>query len=105
MHISYFFFSSRRRHTRLQGDWSSDVCSSDLGLRKAFSSRLHAHEHSHNGERHVHLHMHKHGEAHSHEAAAPHSHTHAAFAVGTLHGVAGGGGIFCGFAAAACSLE
>src|ERR1039457_7589890 len=24
------FFSSRRRHTRLQGDWSSDVCSSDL---------------------------------------------------------------------------
>src|SRR5688500_20241553 len=28
----YFFFSSRRRHTRLQGDWSSDVCSSDLGL-------------------------------------------------------------------------
>src|SRR5256885_3396976 len=36
----YFFFSSRRRHTRLQGDWSSDVCSSDLleqcvGLRHA----------------------------------------------------------------------
>src|SRR6266850_6119115 len=29
--MSYFFFSSRRRHTRLQGDWSSDVCSSDLG--------------------------------------------------------------------------
>src|SRR5256885_8754820 len=28
---SFFFFSSRRRHTRLQGDWSSDVCSSDLG--------------------------------------------------------------------------
>src|SRR5256885_7407671 len=28
-----FFFSSRRRHTRLQGDWSSDVCSSDLMLR------------------------------------------------------------------------
>src|SRR5256885_10861693 len=27
---SFFFFSSRRRHTRLQGDWSSDVCSSDL---------------------------------------------------------------------------
>src|SRR5256885_6919043 len=27
-----FFFSSRRRHTRLQGDWSSDVCSSDLQL-------------------------------------------------------------------------
>src|SRR5256885_11413885 len=28
-----FFFSSRRRHTRLQGDWSSDVCSSDLSSR------------------------------------------------------------------------
>src|SRR6266850_6150655 len=28
--ICGFFFSSRRRHTRLQGDWSSDVCSSDL---------------------------------------------------------------------------
>src|SRR6266850_3520070 len=28
-----FFFSSRRRHTRLQGDWSSDVCSSDLNVR------------------------------------------------------------------------
>src|SRR5256885_11493022 len=28
--MSLFFFSSRRRHTRLQGDWSSDVCSSDL---------------------------------------------------------------------------
>src|SRR5256885_9934867 len=27
---AWFFFSSRRRHTRLQGDWSSDVCSSDL---------------------------------------------------------------------------
>src|ERR1022692_5056415 len=26
----FFVFSSRRRHTRLQGDWSSDVCSSDL---------------------------------------------------------------------------
>src|SRR2546426_4036569 len=30
----YFFFSSRRRHTRLQGDWSSDVCSSDLSPAK-----------------------------------------------------------------------
>src|SRR3989454_779702 len=30
----FFFFSSRRRHTRLQGDWSSDVCSSDLAFLK-----------------------------------------------------------------------
>src|SRR5690606_40268962 len=29
-----FFFSSRRRHTRFSRDWSSDVCSSDLGERR-----------------------------------------------------------------------
>src|SRR6266478_9065648 len=29
----FFFFSSRRRHTRFDCDWSSDVCSSDLGAR------------------------------------------------------------------------
>src|SRR4051794_41963973 len=29
----FFFFSSRRRHTRWTGDWSSDVCSSDLKAR------------------------------------------------------------------------
>src|SRR5438876_2614367 len=28
--VPVFFFSSRRRHTRWTGDWSSDVCSSDL---------------------------------------------------------------------------
>src|SRR5256885_11082913 len=33
--VGVFFFSSRRRHTRLQGDWSSDVCSSDLGAIRA----------------------------------------------------------------------
>src|SRR5688572_31788075 len=31
--IFFFFFSSRRRHTRFDCDWSSDVCSSDLGFR------------------------------------------------------------------------
>src|SRR5437764_7688166 len=31
-----FFFSSRRRHTRYIGDWSSDVCSSDLNTVKPF---------------------------------------------------------------------
>src|SRR5690348_17904787 len=30
--LYFFFFSSRRRHTRWTGDWSSDVCSSDLQL-------------------------------------------------------------------------
>src|SRR6516164_11154163 len=33
----YFFFSSRRRHTRWNCDWSSDVCSSDLEPRCGFS--------------------------------------------------------------------
>src|SRR2546429_3030292 len=30
--LCFFFFSSRRRHTRCSRDWSSDVCSSDLAL-------------------------------------------------------------------------
>src|SRR5690625_7846527 len=30
--MCFFFFSSRRRHTRWPRDWSSDVCSSDLSL-------------------------------------------------------------------------
>src|SRR2546429_5364231 len=30
-HLVCFFFASRRRHTRCSRDWSSDVCSSDLG--------------------------------------------------------------------------
>src|SRR5436309_10371638 len=30
--ILFFFFSSRRRHTRFSRDWSSDVCSSDLAI-------------------------------------------------------------------------
>src|SRR2546427_4241710 len=33
----FFFFSSRRRHTRFDCDWSSDVCSSDLGQHIASS--------------------------------------------------------------------
>src|SRR5438445_7772544 len=35
----FFFFSSRRRHTRYWRDWSSDVCSSDLQIRKLMSLR------------------------------------------------------------------
>src|SRR5437870_10863254 len=31
LYVFFFFFSSRRRHTRWPRDWSSDVCSSDLG--------------------------------------------------------------------------
>src|SRR5260370_7471045 len=33
--LSFFFFSSRRRHTRFKCDWSSDVCSSDLLIHAA----------------------------------------------------------------------
>src|SRR2546430_10748206 len=35
----YFFFSSRRRHTRFDCDWSSDVCSSDLADRGELAPR------------------------------------------------------------------
>src|SRR5437867_5382258 len=35
-----FFFSSRRRHTRSYGDWSSDVCSSDLAVRDLDVARI-----------------------------------------------------------------
>src|SRR5207253_5870157 len=34
---TFFFFSSRRRHTRWPRDWSSDVCSSDLTVSPAFT--------------------------------------------------------------------
>src|SRR5207249_9404369 len=36
--LEFFFFSSRRRHTRSKRDWSSDVCSSDLFLRDSAHS-------------------------------------------------------------------
>src|SRR5207247_8020301 len=36
----FFFFSSRRRHTRSTRDWSSDVCSSDLALAKQLLREL-----------------------------------------------------------------
>src|SRR2546430_2987151 len=36
-----FFFSSRRRHTRFDCDWSSDVCSSDLGGLKQVADLYH----------------------------------------------------------------
>src|SRR3712207_7774701 len=39
--IVIFFFSSRRRHTRYWRDWSSDVCSSDLGPVRGASLRGH----------------------------------------------------------------
>src|SRR5438093_7679469 len=38
--IVVFFFSSRRRHTRLVSDWSSDVCSSDLPIKDLAKVKL-----------------------------------------------------------------
>src|SRR5206468_8060701 len=38
---SVFFFSSRRRHTRSDRDWSSDVCSSDLSILASRPVTLH----------------------------------------------------------------
>src|SRR6266536_4950942 len=38
VHGLFFFFSSRRRHTRSTRDWSSDVCSSDLIERRTGST-------------------------------------------------------------------
>src|SRR5690606_39498679 len=40
-----FFFSSRRRHTRFSRDWSSDVCSSDLGPTLRISGTVPTREH------------------------------------------------------------
>jgi hypothetical protein len=62
-------------------------------LRRALKHNLHTHEHEHQGERHVHFHTH-HGHAHHDEPAAHGRHTHAAFAIGTLHGLAGSSHFF-----------
>src|SRR5260370_28440148 len=47
--VVVFFFSSRRRHTRFKCDWSSDVCSSDLGGKidplNAFGAAINTREH------------------------------------------------------------
>ncbi len=57
-------------------------------LRRALQHNIHAHTHEHHGEHHVHFHTHSHPARH--EAAGAHErHTHAAFAIGTLHGLAG----------------
>src|SRR5438477_49680 len=50
-----FFFSSRRRHTRLTCDWSSDVCSSDLSASRAGRALTRRHSYARAGvlaERH-----------------------------------------------------
>jgi ABC-type nickel/cobalt efflux system permease component RcnA len=57
-------------------------------LRRGLKHNIHAHEHEHHGDRHVHIHVH-HGHARHEEPVAHQRHTHAAFAIGTLHGLAG----------------
>lgn len=58
------------------------------GLRRALRTRVHTHEHTHDGSTHTHIHVH--GTAHDAATVSPHHHTHAAFAIGTVHGLAGG---------------
>lgn len=57
-------------------------------LRRALKHNIHTHEHEHHGQRHVHFHTH-HNHARHETPAAHERHTHAAFAIGTLHGLAG----------------
>jgi len=60
------------------------------GIRKALTYHLHIHPHTHDGQDHVHLHVHGAQSAHPQSKPNPHRHTHTAFAVGILHGLAGG---------------
>jgi ABC-type nickel/cobalt efflux system permease component RcnA len=62
-------------------------------LHRALKHNVHTHEHEHQGERHVHFHTH-HGRAHHDEPVAHTRHTHAAFAIGSLHGLAGSSHLF-----------
>src|SRR2546422_8152301 len=46
LNVLFFFFSSRRRHTRCSRDWSSDVCSSDLSHTRPTITRNPCRRHS-----------------------------------------------------------
>src|SRR5207248_9459354 len=48
--FSFFFFSSRRRHTRSYGDWSSDVCSSDLSPTLGSETNFYTHRYDYRVE-------------------------------------------------------
>jgi ABC-type nickel/cobalt efflux system permease component RcnA len=88
---------------RLSG-WSErlvGVALMGIGLwsvRAALRNRVHTHRHTHGepgeagDEEHVHIHVHPDGQEHDRPEA--HTHTHAAFAVGTLHGLAGSSHLF-----------
>jgi hypothetical protein len=59
------------------------------GFRTALKKRVHVHEHAHGSREHVHVHVHDPRSAHRPAEPKAHVHTHTAFAVGTLHGLAG----------------
>src|SRR5690606_40955119 len=48
------FFSSRRRHTRFSRDWSSDVCSSDLGVEVDIFQMFHSSQTVEGGDNFIH---------------------------------------------------
>jgi ABC-type nickel/cobalt efflux system permease component RcnA len=59
------------------------------GFRTALRKRVHAHGHVHQGQQHEHVHVHNGSSAHRPAEPKAHVHTHTAFAVGTVHGLAG----------------
>lgn len=56
------------------------------GLKRAYSAHVHEHPHEHDDSSHSHPHIHL---DKKHHEGKPHIHTHTAFAIGTLHGLAG----------------
>lgn len=65
------------------------------GLRQAARRNVHMHEHTHDGSTHAHFHVHGEGARNgSHDDRAHARHTHTAFAVGTIHGIAGSSHLF-----------
>src|SRR6266481_7942825 len=110
MFFFVFFFSSRRRHTRWNCDWSSDVCSSDLwpaaelvvaGLLVLLGTmviwryvrgRWHMHVHAHTAAA-PHFHLHSHGADPSHGHAHVLGDARRSLGFGVAHGLAGRGAI------------
>ncbi|MBI5387928.1 MAG: sulfite exporter TauE/SafE family protein [Verrucomicrobia bacterium] len=90
-----FVFLKDLLPTELISSWSERLVGVVLigiglwGFRTALKKRIHVHEHSHGGPEHAHVHVHDSTTAHKPAEPRRHVHTHTAFAVGTLHGLAG----------------